>query len=965
VKKALKISGITFAVIFAIFIFLVLSPLIFREKFAAIVKSTANTELKTEMNFSEMNVSFFRHFPNLTITLMDFSLKSSSPFTKDTLISARDISFGVNLRSLFSGPVKITRLYINKGRVVMQYNESGASNFEVYNTAPDTGKAADTVASAVAIQINYIVFIQTDFIYSDPSIPLNVVVHGINYRGESKLTNDILKLTSRVRIDSLDLWYDNVRYLKSKPVKADLTTSINLNSLDMKFEKNDLYIKDIPFEFKGEFNFRKDGYSLFLSLYSMFGKEYISGSIYLISAKNLWLSVKADVNLDLQNWTKAFGVQDYDLHGIFSMKLNAQGDYITGQDPARSEPDTVILSIPDFTFSSKLTNGSLRIGQLPQAITGISFDVAASSKDHDYRSVRLRLENLKAGFMKNKLEGFLRINGLRDFPVEARLSTLVNLAEIRNVIPIDSLDLKGMLDIRLDVKGNYAPEKKLFPAAELILNLKEGFIKTKYYPIPLENVNVAASVNNKSGELSDTRISLAPFSFTFEGNPFEVKADLSNPDNLVYDIAAKGSVDIAKVYHIFEQEGMDLDGFVSMDLRLKGRQSDAMAGRIEKLYNSGRLELRDIAFTSEYLPLPFVVKTGIFRFENDNIWFEKFNSQYGASDIAMDGHLSNVVNYVLAENQQLRGTFTFSSKYLLADEFMAPVEETADGSQQSAVGIDSTVPGVIVVPNNIEIGLKADIKKIRFRDISIRDLTATVEVKQGMLLLKDMNFDIIGCKVAMDATYGSINPRRAFFDFHVNADSFDIQRAYNEIELFRNISTSAGKCEGIVSLEYTLRGKLDDGMNPIYPSLEGNGVLTLEKVKVMGLKLFTSMSKNLEKDQIKDPDLSKVEIKSSIKKNVITIEKTKMKMAGFRFRVSGETSFNGSLNLKARLGLPPLGIVGIPMRVLGTQNDPKFKYGRGTADEDVEETEYSDDLSPEMLKMIRNAKAEDLQDEPQ
>jgi AsmA protein len=963
-KKAVKISAITVAAVMATLIFLVFTPMIFREKFAAIVKSTANKELKTEMNFSEMEVSFFHHFPNMTITLRDFSLRSSPPFLQDTLISARDISFGVNLKSLFSGPLRITRVYINKGKVAMQYNENGASSFEVYNASKkDTVETADTTPAApVAFQIDNIYFIQTDFIYSDASIPLKVEVHGINYRGKSKFKDDILRLDSRVAIDSLDLWYDNVRYLKSKPVKANLTTSINMSSLNMKFEKNDLYIKDIPFEFKGEFNFRKDGYSLFLSLFSMFGKEYFSGSVYLVSTNTLWVSAKADVNIDLQTWTQAFGVRDYALSGLFSMKLNAQGEYATGPDSASRKPATVIRSIPDVTFSSKLTNGSLRIGQLPQAITGISFNLDAATRNHDYRSVTVRMENLKAAFMKNTIEGFFRVNGLRDLPLEGHLVTRVNLAEIRNVIPIDSLDLKGMLDINLDVNGNYAPEKKLFPEADLSLSLKNGFIRTKYFPVPLENINIAATVNNATGQLSGTKIILEPLSFTFEGNPFVVNAKLDNPDDLAYDITAHGSVDVSKIYHLFSQEGLDLDGFVSMNLVLKGRQSDAMAGRYDRLLNKGRLELRDIAFASEFLPLPFVVKEGVFRFDNDDIRFEKFSSVYGSSDITLDGHLTNVVNYVLADNQKLKGSFTFSSNYLLVDEFLAHIEESSASSPQSAV-VDSTVPGVIVVPGNLEIGLNTDIKKIRFQNLDINSLTATVEVKQGMLLLKDMSFDLIGCKVAMDATYGSVNPNRAFFDFHVKADNFDIKRAYNEVALFRNISTSAGKCEGIVSLEYTLKGKLDEGMNPIYPSLEGNGVLTLEKVKVMGLKLFTSMSRNLEKEQIKDPDLSKVEIRTTIKKNVITLEKTRMKFAGFRFRISGETNFNGRMNLRTRLGLPPLGIVGIPMRILGTQENPKFKYGRGTKDEDVEETEYTDELSPEMLKLIHNAKTEDLQDE--
>ena len=164
-------------------------------------------------------------------------------------------------------------------------------------------------------------------------------------------------------------------------------------------------------------------------------------------------------------------------------------------------------------------------------------------------------------------------------------------------------------------------------------------------------------------------------------------------------------------------------------------------------------------------------------------------------------------------------------------------------------------------------------------------------VKKGLLLLKNLKLELIGCKVGMEATYGSLGSREAFFDFHVNATGFDIKRAYNEIELFRNLTTAAGKCEGIVSLDYSLKGKLDEAMKPVYPSLEGGGVLTLKKVKVMGLKLFTAMSRNLGKDRIKNPDLSKVEIKSSIKNNVITIERTKMKMAGFRFRFEGSTEF--------------------------------------------------------------------------
>ena len=958
-KKILKITGILLSVILIVLIFMVCTPFIFREKFAQIVKNTANSKLKTELNFSSMDVSFFDHFPNLTITLTDFSLRSCPPFAKDTLISARDISFGIDLASIFHGPVKITRAYLNKGRVVIQYNEKGLPNFDVYNASSDTTKSAETTSTGSAsIKIKNIAFIKTDFIYSDPSIPLKITAHGINYRGKSKLSNDILKLISNVQIDSLDFTYNHVNYLKSKPVKAQLVTSVDMNSLNMKFEKNDLRIKDVPFEFRGEFAFRKNGYTFFLSMFSMVEDEYLSASLWLVSKQNLWISLKADINLDLQRWIKNFGVRDVDLKGRFSMKLNAEGEYATGQNPANSKPDTVLLSIPNFQMNSELTNGYFRYNKLPSSINGISFDLTASSKNNDYRSINLQLEHLTARFMKNNIEGYFRLKGLQDYPIEGHLSTRMNLAEISQVIPLDSLTLKGLLDLQMDVKGKYAPEKKMFPVTSVTLNLKDGSVQTKYYPHPVENITMCAIVNNQSGNLSDTRIKLDPVSFTFEGNTFEVKGDLSNPDNVSYSITSKGSIDLAKFSHLFSQKGLDIDGFLSTDLTLKGLQSDAMAGRYDKLQNSGRLILKNISLRSSYLPKPLILKSGVFRFDNDNIWFEKFDSRFGASEITLNGHLSNVVNYFLSDKQKLKGSFDFTSNYLLVDEFMTQEEPASKTDTNKS-------SGVIIIPDNLEINLKADIKKIQFQKLPVNNLKANVEVKQGMILLKSMNFDMIGCKVNMDATYGCINTTRAFFDFHVKAEDFDIKRAYNEVELFRNLSTSAGKCEGTISLDYSLKGKLDGNMKPIYPSLEGTGVISLKKIKVLGLKLFTAMGSNLGKEKIKSPDLSKVDIKSSIKNNVITIEKTKMKFAGFRFRISGETNFNGNLDLKSRLGLPPLGIVGIPIRILGTQENPKFRYGRGNNDENVEETEYSDDIPKDMLDKIRNAKEEDLKDESQ
>ena len=238
--------------------------------------------------------------------------------------------------------------------------------------------------------------------------------------------------------------------------------------------------------------------------------------------------------------------------------------------------------------------------------------------------------------------------------------------------------------------------------------------------------------------------------------------------------------------------------------------------------------------------------------------------------------------------------------------------------------------------------LKANAKKINFDGLAINNLNGGLNINKGRLELKNAGLDIIDCKVQLNAIYGSQSAEKAFFDMNINAKEFDVKRAYKEIKMFREIVTAAESAEGIVSLDYKLGGILDENMMPIYPSLKGNGVLSVSKVKMSGFKLMNAVSRKTGKESIANPDLSKVDIKTSIKNNIITIDRFKFKVAGFRPRIEGTTSFDGKLNIKMRLGLPPLGIIGIPLKITGTQENPKVRLGRET--EDLQETEYEGEV---------------------
>jgi AsmA protein len=314
----------------------------------------------------------------------------------------------------------------------------------------------------------------------------------------------------------------------------------------------------------------------------------------------------------------------------------------------------------------------------------------------------------------------------------------------------------------------------------------------------------------------------------------------------------------------------------------------------------------------------------------------------------MSGYLQNAIDYALSGKAVLKGDFNLNSDYINVDEFMSNANAGTAAEAKAA----EAASGVVVIPPNLDIRFNANAAKINFEDLALEKLNGNMLISNGKLMLKNSSVGIIGCTVKTDVVYANETPAKASFDFKITARDFDVKRAYKEVKMFREMASAAENAEGIISLDYKVAGKLDANMQPIYPSLVGGGTLSVKNVKMKGFKMFGAVSKKTGKEAIKNPDLSKVEINTTIKNNIINIERFKFKVAGFRPRIEGQTSFDGALNIRMRLGLPPFGIIGIPMKITGTKDDPKVSLGRQT--EDLKETEYDEGQAPPLQAATMN-----------
>lgn len=1030
-----KIVAFTFAGIIAL---LFLLPYLFPDTVSGKIKQWTNNSINGQLNFSKARLSFFKHFPSLTLTLYDFSLKGSAPYQNDTLLAGNELGLGINLQTVFSSTISINKIFLTQGYINIQVNEKGEANYNVYKSGKsDSTQAAPADSSGAALQLEDIEIEKANLVYNDRSLPLVINAKGFNYSGSGDLSKAIFDLHTHAEIESFDLYFDNQPYILSKKINGDLVTKINTNSLALLFEKNDLKINQLPLQFNGKFEFLPKGYNMDFrltttdaalhdvftalppayttwlqhtdvegkativaslkgpyeaashampnlqfnmkvrdgsiayekaaipvnhllldfnallpsltpdslrvdvdSLHFTIGADYCNAALHIFGMNTPDINGHIHASMNMENWDKALGLAAFDTRGLLQVNGVINGKYTTGIQVSglrKQDTATVITSIPSFNLTANLQDGYFKYASLPHAVEHIGFRLQAVCPDHEYKHIQVLADSIYAAALQNYIKGFIHFRNSNGYTVDANLLSVLDLASIPQFYPLDSVTLSGKTHISIQTKGSYLPARKLFPVTTADIHLDNGVVQTKYYPHPIQNIQVSATVRSSSSSLSSLNVEVQPIAFTFEGQPFMLKADLHNFSNLRYQVLSKGLIDIGKIYQVFKVKGLDVSGILKTDVSLKGLQSDAVAGNYDALSNKGTMEVKQVRIHSAYLPLPLLIEDGLFRFDQDKMWFDRFKARYGKSGFVLNGYLSNAIHYALQPNNKLTGKFDLKSRYILLDQLMA---YTPPASQTPA---PNATNGVILVPPDVDLSFTANATSVAYKGLQLGNVTGTIGIDSGTIRMEQTGFDLIGCHVNMDGTYASVTPTRALFSYKLDAQNFDVKKAYDNISLFHDLAPAAAKAEGIVSINYTIKGRLNASMMPVYPSLEGGGTLTLQKVKMRGFKLFSAVSKNTGKNNINDPDLSKVNIKTTIKNNVINIEPVKMRVAGFRPKIQGQTTFDGQLNLKFRLGLPPFGIIGIPLTITGTRDNPIVRVRRGSKDPALQETEDKED----------------------
>ena len=866
-KKFFRIAGIALA---ALILLLILLPVVFRSKIAEAVQTSLDENLNARVLFEpdNLSLSLISSFPDFRLSIRNFGIVNKAPFEGDTLFYAGNFGAGISLMSVISGDkIRIRKILLEDARIRVFVLEDGSNNYSIMKAGPD--KAAEPTekeAGAFSLKIDSWEVKNLSLQYLDAGSGTMAAIEGMDHEGSGDFSQDLVDLKSSTSIASLSMMLDSVSYLNNRRFASDMDLQFNQKENSIRFGDNFLELNAFRFAFQGD---------------AAFGGEKPKFNLTFSSPES---SIKGLISLIPAVFSKDFDKVNAD--GTLAFEGHVKGSYDS-------------LNLPDFGLKLKVDKGMIQYPGLPQKIENLHLDL---NLNHAQGPADLLIADLKDFSLKlgqNPLKASGRVEGLNRPKVNMKMQGRLNLEELSKAFPVEGLSMRGLLDLNVKADGRYDAASKEFPQLAANILLKKGYVKSKEFPEALEALELDMSAHNSNGKISGSSAEIRQFSFTMAGEPFSMNASLENPDDLKYRLAAKGTVDFEKMTHLFPLEGMKLSGKMKADVQASGLMSDVKASRYEKLPTSGSAELSNFVYKADDLNQPVNIARASLEFSPKEMNLSGMEMKVGKSDFLLSGSIRNHLAYVL-RNETLQASLKMKSVLTDANQLMALSGEAPPSSAAGAAPQAKAES----LPANLDLDFYSENGKILYDNMVLENASGSFTLKKGILGMKNLRFRTLEGNFQMSGEYDPREASRPAFSYQLNMDNVSIPKAYETFSTIRALVPVARNMEGEMACELSMNGKLDPGMSPLLPSLNGKGSMKVSGGKVKDFSVMKGINSLAKTSLPTEVLLQDVNVRFAIRDGRVDFEPFDVKAGGQLVNIGGSNGLDGTVDYRIKTSVP-------------------------------------------------------------
>ena len=848
-------------------------PIIFKDDIRSAIEIEIEKNVNADVFFNAdlFDITMFRNFPNLTVSLSEFGVINRAPFEGQVLLAVQKFEIEVNLKSvLIDKQMRIKGILLDQPQIYVKVLEDGTANYDIAIASEDTVTQETIEESTSADNMTFGIDrweIRSAFIeYNDATMPIEAKLTGLTHSGSGDFTLSVFDLKTLTHIDTVAITFDGVNYIDNRSFDADLTLNIDLDQSMYTFKENEIKLNDFALAFDGWVSMPGEDIDMDIT-YSATDNSFKS-LLSLIPAiyTSDFSSINTSGNLSFSGMVK----------GVFSE-----------------------TSMPAFNLALNVSDAMFQYPDLPTAIRNINLDLRVDNQDGVIDNTVVDLRKMHLDFGNNPVDARVLVKNLKTYPIDAQANAQLDLAELSTMFPMEGIELRGKFNLDLKAKGVYDSINSIIPAIDLRMEMKDGYVKSADFPIPLENIRLSSIVSNPTGKMAETLIRVENFGMKLGEDEIEARMTIQNLDDYAWDVNMNGGLDIGEMMKIFPQEGMTLTGKIMANIKTSGKMSDLDAERYDKLPTSGTISISDFSYTdNEYVTMGFGIKKAVANFDPREIKLNSLIGNMGKTDLDLSGNISNYMNYVL-KDEVIVGRMNFNSQMVDLNEFMN--EEVSD---ESVAPEDTAALEVVQIPGNIDFILAAKMDRILYDDMILDNAKGRIIVKNGVLNLDGFGFDILGGRIVMDGEYDTRNIEKPNFDFVLDINQLSIKESFNTFNTVQTFAPVAKNMTGNYSTKFTISGDLGQDMMPLMNSISGSGLIKIAQAALKDSQVIsgiTSLTKLSNSDEVSIKDLA---LSVSIKDGRLSVKPFDIKLGNYKTNISGSTGLEGDLDYVLDMDIP-------------------------------------------------------------
>ncbi|MBN1116941.1 MAG: hypothetical protein JXA77_07050 [Bacteroidales bacterium] len=506
----------------------------------------------------------------------------------------------------------------------------------------------------------------------------------------------------------------------------------------------------------------------------------------------------------------------------------------------------------------------------------------------------------------------LKLNGSFEMPesenMKFDMAYATNNADFKTLLSLvpavymnDFAELKAAGKMSLSGKINGELGEVETPNVTGDLKVENASFSYPDLPKSAENIQVDIEYFYDGKQMNNTTLDVNKFHIELGQNPIDISLNLKTPiSDPFINSQINVNIDLATISDIIPLEDTQIKGKIVSKLDLMGNASVIENEKYEDFKAVGTILIQDLYYNSPDVPQPVSISVADVEFSPKYLDVKLFKTKIGASDIALNGKITDFIPFVL-KDETIHGTLNLNSGLIDLNEFMSgePTEELEEMETDSASALE-----VIEVPKNIDFTLNSSIDKLYYDKLVMEDVLGEIIIRDGAVKLNKLKVNTLDGNITISGEYNTQDMKNLLVDFNIQANSIDIPKTFAALDLLGKIAPIASKATGKISLGMNISSFLQHDMKPVLKSIIGGGNLSSDKIGISGSNAFTAISKSLNSDALKNLVLNDINLEYALSEGKLLVKPFETKMGNTQLNIQGEQGFDNTLDYDINIMAP-------------------------------------------------------------